>query len=574
MTDTPRSAATADSRVDVDLLVVGSGGAGLTAALTAAASGLDTLVVEKAGYVGGTTTLSGGAIWAPNAPALVAAGQAAAPEDVVTYLRAVTSGEVADDRLQAFVDATPEMMALLERSPHVSFEWCSGYPDYYPHYPHGSAVGRSVEATPLDRRTLGDRSPLLREPALRTPRGMWMRAVDLHDLVALRRSLRGKRMMARMLWRAATSWLTRRQVVTRGEALVGRLLLALDDAQVPLWLDAPMTRLMTEGDAVVGAVVVRGDEVVEIRARHGVVIASGGFDHDPALRAAHQPFLVDHVSAGAPENTGDGITAGTAVGGATDLMDEAWWMPTITWPEKKLGLLLVERQIAAQLTVDHGGRRFTNEAAPYTDFVRALIDAGCTRERPAWLVIDSRAWRSNLFGTHLPLPRVPAPVETGRRVPQAWLDSGAVRTGSTWAELAAATGLDPATLQESAERFNRLAADGRDTDFHRGENAYDNYYGDHRLPNPNLRPLTEAPFYAFAVAPSDLGTKGGLVTDAHGRVLRDDGSVVPGLYAAGNASASVMGRSYPGPGGTIAPAMTFGYLAARHAAQNADGQRG
>ena len=550
LAEQPRETTRPESVVEIDVLVVGSGAAGFTAALTSAAAGLETLLVEKASYYGGTTTLSGGAIWVPNAPALARAGQWTEPEDLVTYLRAITGGEVPDELLRAAVTAGPQMMTFLEGlSPHLTFDWCAGYPDYYPSAPHGSEIGRSVEATPFDRRELGSLGAQLREPALRTPRGMWMRAVDLYDLVSLRRAWRGKQMMGRMLGRAATAAVTGRRIVTRGEALIGRLRLALRDSGTPLWLNSPVSELLIEDGVVVGAVVKQAAREVTVRTRRGVVLTTGGFDHNPEMRQEYQPFLLDHVGAGAPELTGDGIRLGQTAGADLALMDEAWWMPAIPWGGGRLGMLLVERQIAAQFTVDHQGRRFTNEAAPYNDFVHALIRAGCTTAKPAWLIIDSRAWKRNLFSTHLPLPRLPgAPVPTGAGLPPEWLESGAVRQADTWADLAHQIGVDEGVLSRTAATFNAMAAQGRDEEFHRGENAYDNYYGNARLKNPNLAPVEAPPYYAFAVVPSDLGTKGGLVIDTHARVLTPDGDPIPGLYAAGNTSASVMGRSYPGPG--------------------------
>lgn len=556
---------------DVDVLVVGSGGGGMVAALTAADAGFDVAVIEKSEYFGGSTVLSGGSIWVPNASVIVRAGVTASEESVVAYLSAISEGKVAIERIRSLVKHGPEMLALLERSSsHLQFEWRPDYPDYHPDAPGGSKIGRSVEAIPFDRRQLGELDSQMREPALRTPRGMWIRSNDLHTFLGLRRSWRGKLMFLRLIGRMVRGSITGARIVTRGEALIGRLRLALRDAGVPVRLRTALTRLLTDKDGrVIGAEIEQDGRVRRILARHGVILASGGFDHDLAMRKQHQPVLTGDWSMGARENTGDGIRAGQQERAGVALLDDAWWMPAIPWGNGKLGLLLFERQIPGQFVVNGDGRRYTNEAAPYTDFVHDMIaghESGVTHI-PSWLIIDERSWRTYMFAGHLPLPHLPgAPVLTGRKLPQSWVDSGSAKTARNWPELAAAIGVPADNLVETAQRFNQFARIGRDEDFHRGDSAYDNYYGDPRLPNPNLRELDDGPYYAFKMIPSDLGTKGGLLTDEHARVLTVDGGVIDGLYATGNTTAAVTGNGYSGPGGTIGPAMTFGYVAARHIA--------
>jgi succinate dehydrogenase/fumarate reductase flavoprotein subunit len=231
-------------------------------------------------------------------------------------------------------------------------------------------------------------------------------------------------------------------------------------------------------------------------------------------------------------------------------------------------MVLAERMLPGQFVVNGAGRRFVNEAAPYPDFCAAMLEGqrGGTPHVPAWMILDERTWRSWMVAGHLPIPKIPAPVPTGRRMPKDWIESGFVKQGDSWAELAEAIGVPAEALAETAARFNRFAAAGRDEDYHRGESVHDNYYGDPRLPNPNLAVVEAPPYYAFRLYPGDLGTKGGLVTDEDARVLDGDGAVIPGLYATGNTSSAVMGRSYAGPGATIGPSMTFGYVAANHVA--------
>jgi hypothetical protein len=234
--------------------------------------------------------------------------------------------------------------------------------------------------------------------------------------------------------------------------------------------------------------------------------------------------------------------------------------------------MLNERMMPSQFVVNGAGERFINEAAPYMDFAHAMIEgqrSGVTHI-PCWLITDIRSFHRYVVAGHLPIPKVPfAPVPTGWKVPEAWLESGIVKQGDSFEELAAEIGVPPARLRQTAERFNELARKGHDDDFNRGDSKYDNYYGDPTLPNPNLYPLGGPPYYAFRIVLGDLGTSGGLRTDEHARVLRDDDTVVRGLYAVGNTAAPVMGRSYAGAGATIGPAMTFGFVAAKHVAAQA-----
>ncbi|MGW6522888.1 FAD-binding protein [Streptomyces sp. NPDC054962] len=555
---------------EVDVVVAGSGAGGMVAALAAHHEGLDVLVVEKSSYFGGSSVLSGGSIWIPNAPAMTRRGYSVPPESVVEYLRAITEGKISASRIERFVHSGPEMLSFLEGlGPRLRFIWRPDYPDYHPDAPGGSATGRSIEAVPLDRRDLGVDDHNMRQPVLRIPRGMWMTSADLHSLLRLRRNWRGKATFVRLLTRMVRGVLTGARVATRGEALVGRLRLALRDAGVPLWLGTPLSGLITEDGAITGLVVERAGVPVRIRARCGVVLATGGFDHNLELRRRHQPLVTHDWSMGAPDDTGDGILTGLAAGADSELMDDAWWMPAIPWGGGKLGLLLFERQIPGQFVVNGAGRRYTNEAGPYTDFVHDMLagQAAGTTHIPSWLIIDDRSWRRYMFAGHLPLPRLPgAPVPTGRRLPKEWAESGSVQIAETWAELAAKIGVPAGELARTAARFNDFARQGRDDDFHRGENAYDNYYGDPSYPNPNLCEVVTPPYYAFKIVPGDLGTKGGLRTDADARVLDRAGAPIAGLYAVGNVAAALTGTSYAGPGGTIAPAMTFGYIAARHIA--------
>lgn len=542
---------------EVDLLVLGSGAGGMATAITAAHRGLQTLVVEKASGFGGSTALSGGGVWAPNNPTLRRAGLHDSRESVLEYLEAVTDGEVPRSRLEAFVDRGPQCMQLLDASPHMKFFWVEGYSDYHPHLPGGRAAGRTIEPVPFDTRALGEDDARQQEHTLKGPMGLWVTSRDYHDLAMAKRTWAGRRATLKAAWRVASNVVRRRHMAAGGRALAARLRMVMKDLEIPLWLDSPATELVVEDDRVVGAIVSRDGRPLVVRARHGVVVATGGFDHSQELRDQWLPEGGrPDVSAGAASNTGDGIALGQQLGAELALMDDAWWMPSVRTPGGRVIPLVSERAIPRSVIVSGDGRRFTNEAAPYVTFVHDQLAGGHV---PAWFVMDATARARYPFAQILP----------GQPFPDRWSREGLVHTAGSIAELADAIGAPRESLEETVRRFNEFALSGTDRDFGRGGNAYDRYYGDPNLANPNLDIITDAPFHAIRIEVGDLGTKGGLVCDQHSRVLRADGSPIEGLYATGNASASVMGRDYAGAGATIGPAMVFGYVAADHAARRA-----
>jgi 3-oxosteroid 1-dehydrogenase len=562
----------------VDVLVVGSGGGGMAAALTAHASGLEALVVEKSSYFGGSTALSGGGIWVPGAPAQRREGYVPSPEGVVEYLRTITDGLVSEARIRQYVESAPQMLEFLEKlSEWFEFVWKPGYADYYPELPGGSELGSTINVPPIDLRKLGVDEPRLLKPLALAPKGIWLGPKELRSFYRIRQSWAGKGVLLKLISRMVRARVVGERVAAIGQSLAARLRLAMRERGIPLWLDSPMVELLTDaGGSVIGAWVEREGGKQRIGARLGVILASGGFDHDLAWRKEHLPVLASAGSQdwsfGNPAAMGDGIRAGQKVGAATDLLDEAWWFPAIQWPDGQMQFMLNERMMPAQFIVNGDGKRFINEAAPYMDFGHAMIDgqkSGITHI-PCWLITDHRSWNRYVVAGHLPIPKIPgAPVPTGRKVPSAWLESGVVKAATTWDEMAAKIGVPARQLSETARRFDELARKGHDDDFHRGDSVYDNYYGDPTLPNPNLYPLGDPPYYAFRIVLGDLGTSGGLRTDEYARVLRADNTLIRGLYAVGNTSAPVMGRSYAGAGATIGPAMTFGFVAAKHAAAQA-----
>jgi 3-oxosteroid 1-dehydrogenase len=547
-----------------DVVVVGAGGAGMTAALAAAQHGLDTVLIEKSAYFGGSTARSGGGVWIPGNKALRDAGQVDAndAEEARRYLEAIVGDVVPKERREAFLDRGPEVVDfLLEKTP-VRFAWVPEYSDYLPEQPGGRVRGRTMEPVPMDGRIIGTELERLHPAYTKAPANLIVTQADFRKIsLGPLRTLRGARTMFRVLFNRLVSTLFRRRMYAMGNALSISLRKALMDAGVPIHYETPLKELIVEGGRVVGVRAERDGAEVVIRARRGVILGSGGFEKNDTLRQKYLPGPTEAAwSTAAPSNTGAGIEAGIAVGAAVDLMDDAWWGPTIPLPRGPW-FCLAERNLPGSIIVNSAGRRFMNEALPYVEATHAIYAGEATgvSHVPAWMIMDQRYRNRYLFAGLS--PRQPFP---GR-----WHKHGVVRRGATLSELAEKIGVPADALEETVTRFNRFAESGVDEDFHRGESAYDKYYADPKVePNPSLHSIDQGPFYAVKIVPGDLGTKGGIVTDERARALRPDGSVIDGLYAAGNCSAAVMGHTYAGPGATIGPALTFGYLAAEDIARS------
>lgn len=540
-----------------DMVVVGAGAAGMTAALRAASRGLSVVVVEKAPTFGGSTARSGAGIWIPNNSVILAAGVPDTPARAAAYLAAVAGSEVPADRQAAFLSSGPAMLDFVMAASPCTFQYMPGYSDYYPELPGGMPNGRSIEPGQLDGHILGSELANLNPPYLAAPAGTVIFDQDYKWLEIAAVNAKGAAVAAEELARGTEAALLGQAPLSMGQALAAGLRAGLQSASVPVWLSTPLVSLNVVNGAVTGVTVTRGGAQGVITATGGVLVAAGGFEHNLAMRAQYQPAPVAQWSVGAKENTGDGIQAGLAIGAATALMDDAWWGPGIALPTGPY-FCLGERTLPGSLMVNAAGQRFVNEAAPYVDVVHAMYkENSTTQDIPCWLIFDQNYRDRYLFQEQLPaLP-----------LPQSWYDAGLVHQSWTIGGLAAAIGVPAPNLQATISRFNGFARTGVDSDFSRGVSFYDHYYTDPAVtPNSCLAPLQLPPYYAVRMIPSDLGTKGGLLTDARARVLRPDGTVIPGLYAAGNASAAVMGHSYAGAGSTIGPAMTFGYIAANDVA--------
>ncbi|MFF0273116.1 FAD-dependent oxidoreductase [Streptomyces sp. NPDC004330] len=545
-----------------DVVVVGSGAAGLAAAVTARLRGLTVLVVEKTDLYGGSTALSGGAIWVPGNFHLDAAGIGDTPEKARAYLDATVGDRVPAERKDAYLAHGPRMVREFHDRTAIRFVHTPGYSDYYPERLGGSPQGRSIEPQVFDLRKLGpEQRATMRRAGLPTY-GLTITSTDFRQLNMVGRTWAGRRTALTVGLRAVRARLARQEPLSLGEALIARMRYSLDTLGGELWLSAPLTGLVEKDGRVLGVRVTREGRERTVRANGGVVLASGGFSHDQRLREKHLPAPTSTAWSSAAEGqTGDALQPALALGAATDLMDRVWGAPSVVPPEGKPFFLVADRGIPGMVVVDTSGERYTNEAAPYHEFVDAMYanDRPGAGTVPSWLLLDATSKSRYVFLGLLP----------GRPFPRAWLEGGFVRKAATVEELAVRIGVAPRRLRATVDRFNGFARAGRDEDFHRGDSVYDRYYGDPTLPCPNLAPLEKGPYYAIPVHPGDIGTKGGLVTDATARVLREDGTAIDGLYASGNVSAAVMGETYPGPGATIGPAMTFGRLAVDHIARTA-----
>ena len=558
------------NKTEHDLIVVGSGAAGLSCAITAKKRGLDVVVIEKEPVFGGTTALSGGVLWIPLGPHGRQQNPADTREAVRRYMREETGAFYDEAAVDAFIENGPKMVEFFERETAMQFV-STLYPDYHPDVPGGVDIGRSILAKPFDIRELGADMARLKPP-LKTITfiGMMFNSsnADLKHFFQATKSLTSFLYVARRLATHLRELaLYRRGIhVTSGNALAARLAKSALDLGIPVLTSTPATSLVMEGEAVRG---VRSHDST-FTARHGVVLACGGFPHDVKRIAQAYPHVArghQHLSPTPTGNTGDGVALAEQAGGVADIRyrDSAAWMPVsrVDYGNGEVGVFphLLDRYKPGVIGVLRNGRRFTNESNSYHDVGAAMIEACRGMDETAmWLVCDKTTLAKYGLGFVKP-----APMPIGR-----FLRNGYLVRGNTLSELAKNAGIDAAALEQTVKDFNVGAVHGEDPAFGRGRTSFNRYLADPaHQPNPCVAPVQTGPFYAVKVIMGDLGTFDGVRTSVTGEVLRRDGSPIAGLYAVGNDRASVMGGNYPGAGITHGPNMTFGFVTAHHIADQA-----
>jgi 3-oxosteroid 1-dehydrogenase len=558
---------------EFDVVVVGSGAGGLLSAVRAADLGLKVVVIEKARRYGGTTATSGGGIWIP---CHGVDGAEDSREDAETYLAAVCKGEYRQDRVDAYLDHGPGMVRYLEEI-GVKMEVIP-IPDYFVPLP-GSKYNRCLMPADVDGNDLGDDIHALREPPFAF-KLLNRYSLNLAQAAALSNRPRGWQWAAAKIF--AKYWLDRPwrrkthrdRRLTMGNALIGGLRRALTARGVPVMLDTALDRLTVENGRVTGIEARRNGAPITLRARHGVILAAGGFEQNQAMRERYLPVPSDARWSLTPRggNTGDALRAGQAIGAATELMACNWWAPSTLMPSREdpnvelTHQMFFDHRHPFSLCVNRLAKRFVNENTSYDCFGMAMIEdqKATGANTPCWMIFDASYRKRYSAGAIMPSAAM-----SDAAVPKNWWDSYLFRADSI-AALAAKIGLDPEVLSATVARMNSYARAGDDPEFGRGSGPYDQAFGDPAVtPNPCMAPVETAPFYAIRIDLGDLGSKGGLKADPHARVMAEDGSTIEGLYAVGNSAGAPFGDCYPGAGGTIGPATVFAYIAANDIAQRA-----
>jgi 3-oxosteroid 1-dehydrogenase len=551
---------------EVDVLVCGSGAAGLSAALVAAQEGQQVLLCEKAAQIGGTTATSGGEIWIPGNRQSRASAPIDTRENAETYLDALIDLPASRSKRIAYLRSAPEAIDYLEQHSEVRFRSVSPHPDYHQHLPGSSKGGRPLASLEFDGRRLGRDFALVRPPMrdFMVLGGMMVSRDDIPPLLNPLASTAAFATATRLVLRYLRDRIRypRGTRLVMGNALVARMLFSLRQKKVEIITGAAVVALERTDGQVVGAVVQVNGKRQRVRTRKGVILATGGFASDPALRSRYLKDLPVEHSLSFEGATGDGLSVATAIGAAvdTDQITPAYWMPAsiMNWPDKRRSIFphIRDRARPGLIAVNAGGRRFVNESASYHDFVLAMLAGkGSERAVPAFLICDRRFIKESGIGLIRPV---------WQRL-QPYIDAGYLITAPTIARLAQRIGVDPAALEGTVARYNADAAEGTDREFGKGSTFYNRHYGDpSHKPNPCLRPIGEGPYFAVAVYPAPIGTAVGLRIDDNANVLDMEGKPIIGLYACGNDMASITGGVYPGPGSTIGPGIVFAYRAVMH----------
>ncbi|MDO5025107.1 MAG: FAD-dependent oxidoreductase [Trueperella sp.] len=567
----------APSKDTYDVVVVGTGAAGLSASLTAARRGLSTLLVEKAPQWGGSTSKSAGMVWVPGNNVFRSVGGHDSIELGRQYMKATVGDTTSDEMIDAFLTEGTKCMDFLTAScSGLNFRHMQGYPDYWLDAPGAAKQGRGVEAGNYDSRRLGEWEKTHIPAYFRPVIHMDMNSFDSPYMILMMSDLRPWVRIMKLGLRNIPQWLRGEKTLTMGAALTGSIMEAVLKAGVEVKLETPLEDLVFTGDRCTGVIVSQRGEKIQVNATHGVILGCGGFERNAEMRQKYQRHPINGTwTLGVETNTGDGIEIGVKHGAAIDNMADAIWSPVIQLPIVRKGFnpvviddeeryIVPDRSLPHTMIVNGEGKRFMNEALPYCTAGQRLYGGhfgkgeGDAENLPAWLIFDSQFRKKYIFAYgYLPF----------MSLPDEWYESGAVKKADTLEELAAMIDVPVDKLRETTETFNRYARNGVDEDFHRGEDEHDFFYGDrYHKPNPSLGPIEKGPFYATAVYPGDIGTSGGLVIDTKARVTRPDGSVIEGLYAAGNTTKSVVGHTYTAGGTSIGAALVFGHIAANHIA--------
>ena len=546
--------------IEYDVLVVGSGAGALTAAITAHDNGGNVLVVEKSDMYGGTSATSGGGIWIPCNHLMEVHGETDTPEAALEYLKACVGDKVSDSRLMSYVKNAPKMLKDLEDKSDVKFV-STPYADYLTEKPGSKDGWRTLDPLPMSATKLGKEFLNMRPPHPQTIFGGFTITVNEAKKIITRSKgwkwIMAKLMISYRLDIPMRMKSKRHRRLCLGNALVGRCLTSVFKREIPIWRSTSLKSLVEKNGKVTGAIVTKNGEDILITTKRGVILAAGGFEHNSDMRKANLPGPTDTSWSATPgQNTGDAHIAAQAVGANLTLMDAAWWGPSVRLPrDDRSRILFAERALPGIYIVNENGKRYLNEAASYDEVGRQLQ----AHPKTSWVIFDRRAREKYGIG-----PLYPTAVHPDSK----WNSSikAIVKKSDTIEGLASLMGVDETGLMDTVEKVAKYSKTGVDEDFGSGSTSYDKYYGDPSVsPNPCLAPLSKAPFYAFPVYPGDIGTKGGVDVDINAQALNKKGKPILGLYATGNTASSVMGYTYPGAGSTIGPAMTFGYVAAKHA---------
>lgn len=542
-----------------DFVVVGCGGGSMCAGLVMRSAGKSVVILEKTDMVGGSTARAGGVMWIPANRFMAEDGVADSVEQAEEYLNAVVEAHPGDapgtsrEKRRAYIVEGNAMLDFLMRQ-GIPFERAPLWPDYYDDRTGGSP-GRTVHAKLFNVNELGEWKHKLRANKFQIP----ARIFDATRLPLIRVSWASRWLALRVGIKGVVAKLTGKHWVTAGAALQGRMLQAALKAGVDIRLEAPVKEVIIENGRCVGVLSEKDGKPWRIGARNGVLLNAGGFARNQEMRDQYIPHTRNEWSHTAPGDTGDMHREMMRIGAAMGQMEE-FVGNQMTLPPTQEEAAGAQMELAKPhaFLVDQTGVRYMSEGGSYMLFCQGMLERHKTVPAvPSWMIMDSQFMKRYMLAGTMP----------GSSKPPIWLETGFLRMGRTIEELAEACDIPPANLKASVDRFNGFARKGVDEDFGRGRNRYDKWLGDHtHKPSNSLGTVEQGPFYAVAVYPGDVGTFGGVVTDEHARVKREDGSVIDGLYACGTTTAAVMGRTYPGAGCSIGPSFTFGFIAAKHAA--------